>query len=64
MYMKKEMYMRQTQYSVVVILKQSQFSCFAMTGIKCVYSLPKTMQPSLQLCHRPGSPILQLLGTN
>ena len=42
MYMKKEMYMRQTQYSVVVILKQSQFSCFAMTGIKCVYSLPKT----------------------
>ena len=34
MYMKKKMYMRQTQYSVVVIhvLKQSQFNCFAMSG--------------------------------
>ena len=34
MYMKKKMYMRQTQYSVVVIhvIKQSQFNCFAMSG--------------------------------
>ena len=30
MYMKKKMYMRQTQCSVVVILKQSQFNCFAI----------------------------------